>query len=119
MSNDEKYFGNKTTFNFGEVSEKDIVDFHFDFLGGPDEVQWTWGACTCTDSWFTGKQIVGKLTIPKVQKFTERKTLVEKYVYVDINDGHHNFIRGNGFRRIANPKKAQIRLLLTGFVIKE
>ena len=98
-----------------ELDPDSIVEFEVKWIGDENDIDFTFGSCSCTDTFFEDGKIKGTLNISKSNYDRETK-VISQYAYVYLKDNHRFFIADDKKRRINNPSKEWFRIHLTGLV---
>lgn len=112
---------NKTKHLFGEVKETDVLEYEFDFLGSPSQIEYIEKGCGCTSAFFKDGKIKGTLDLKKAngsQAYPNGETAIEKFIFVWLNDGQPRFVADELKQKVQNPLKAYFKLSLNGSVVK-
>lgn len=109
-------------FEMGERGPLEVVDYEFEFLGSPDQIEYVEKGCGCSTAYFEDGKIKGVLDMGKAngnQGWPPGESSVNKYVFIWLNDGEPRYIGNERKEKISNPKKSFFRLQLAGKVINE
>lgn len=107
----------------GQRSVNDKISFEFqlqDDIDGEKIIDYIWPDCViCTKVRLEGNKIKGTIDIEKVQPYIASRTVVNKIIFVALNDGE-DFFKGKekSKNRITNPRKKVLKLNITFVVIK-
>jgi len=109
-------------FDFGEVGEKDIKSYAFEFKGSEDQIEYLEKGCGCSSAFYKDGKIQGELDIAQAngnQPYNEGESAINpKYIFVYLNDGEPRFIADSLKQKQANPAKTFFKLSLIGKVVK-
>jgi hypothetical protein len=109
-------------FDFGKVKPTDKVEFKFDYLGDPDDIEYISASCGCTVSYYNPeeKAVKGVLDIAIARgKYEPGENVLTKNVFVYMADGRSHYV-GNARKEIMdNQLKTHYVLTLKGIVVQE